>query len=262
MIFYTMPSLVSLSLDKVLAAGCPPAPEVLPLPRHLKDGLRRVLLKRGAVTGPELGCLLHPGVSELDLSDCLISHQHLAVISTCSAIRKLCLNQCYQDQQTSHEDLSRCSRMLRALLVRNSRLSVLNMRKVPFVKDVSLSFLPASLTHLDLAGCSALSDGAVRRLTGSCPRLVSLSLSDTPVTDRSLVRLSVSRCRASLRELRISDCLNITDAGIEALLAGSTALQVFIFHGCPRVTEKSRLSLQTFLDSVGRHVRQVTWTVY
>ena len=98
--------------------------------------------------------------------------------------RKLCLNQCYQDQQTSHEDLSRCSRMLRALLVRNSRLSVLNMRKVPFVKDVSLSFLPASLTHLDLAGCSALSDGAVRRLTGSCPRLVSLSLSDTPVTDR------------------------------------------------------------------------------
>ena len=45
--------------------------------------------------------------------------------------------------------------MLRALLVRNSRLSVLNMRKVPFVKDVSLSFLPASLTHLDLAGCSA-----------------------------------------------------------------------------------------------------------
>ena len=49
---------------------------------------------------------------------------------------------------------------------------------------------------------------------------------------------------------------------LQALLSRSTALQVFIFHGCPGVTERSRLSLETFLASTGQNVRQVTWTVY
>ena len=78
---------------------------------------------------------------------------------------------------------------------------------------------------------------------------------------RSLVSLSTSRTRTTLRELRINNT-DITDTGIEALLNTSTALQVFIFHGCPGVTESSRSSLETFLTSEGHHVRQVTWTVY
>ena len=49
---------------------------------------------------------------------------------------------------------------------------------------------------------------------------------------------------------------------VQALLSASTALQVFIFHGCPGVTERSRHSLETFLASTGQNVRQVTWTVY
>ena len=61
--------------------GCPPATDIEPLPPHLKDALRRVLLKRGAVTGGELGCLLHPGVEDLDLSDCQLSYQHLAALT-------------------------------------------------------------------------------------------------------------------------------------------------------------------------------------
>ena len=106
-VFYTMPSLVSLSLERLLASGeiisscgleitifdplssgCPPESDLRPLPPHLKDSLRRVLLKRGRVTGPQLSCLLHPGVTELDLGDCVISPGHLAALaSECVSLR-------------------------------------------------------------------------------------------------------------------------------------------------------------------------------
>ena len=62
-----------------------------------------------------------------------------------------------------------------------------------------------------------LTDGGVRRLSSNCPRLASLSLSNTAVTDRSLLTLSVSRARDTVRELRINGCVNITDTGIEVV---------------------------------------------
>ena len=106
-VFYTMPSLVSLSLERLLTSGeiksscrlevtifgplspgCPPESDLRPLPPHLKDSLRRVLLKRGRVTGPQLSCLLHTGVMELDLGDCVITPGHLAALaSECASLR-------------------------------------------------------------------------------------------------------------------------------------------------------------------------------
>ena len=128
-------------------------------------------------------------------------------------IRKLCLNQSYQDP--SEEDEPGCSRLLGKVLMRNPRLEFVNLRKVVFVRDLALSSLPASVSHLDLGGCRGLTDGGVRRVTANCPRLASLSLSNTAVTDRSLLTLSVSRARDTVRELRINGCINITDTGIE-----------------------------------------------
>ena len=50
MTYYTLPSLVSLALERLLSRGCPPSAELAPLPPHLKDPLRRVLLKVRGVT--------------------------------------------------------------------------------------------------------------------------------------------------------------------------------------------------------------------
>ena len=105
-------------------------------------------------------------------------------------------------------------------------------------------------------------------------------LSRTKISDRSLFTLSSSRCRNTLREIRVNGCVNITDSGIEvpsisyshistplskctqALLSEGSQLQILIFHSCPLVTEQSRHTLETFLSNVGRRMRQVTWTVY
>ena len=59
-------------------------------------------------------------------------------------------------------------------------------------------------------------------MTANCPRLASLSLSNTAVTDRSLITLSVSRGRDTVRELRINGCTNITDTGIEVITQYNT----------------------------------------
>ena len=60
--------------------------------------------------------------------------------------RKLCLTQCYQEP--SDEDMPGCSRMLGKVLTRNPRLEMINLRNALFVRDLSLSGLTASLTHL------------------------------------------------------------------------------------------------------------------
>ena len=111
------------------------------------------------------------------------------------------------------------------------------------VRDCSLACLARTLTHLDLGGCGLVTDSGVRRLTASCPALASLSLSRwilvsrprylhtylhiythlsrTKISDRSLFTLSSSRCRNTLREIRVNGCVNITDSGIEVFSISS-----------------------------------------
>jgi len=220
-IFYTMPSLVSLSLERLLASGCPPDSDLKPLPPHLKDSLRRVLLKRGRVTGPQLSCLLHPGVTELDLGDCVITPGHLAAMaSECVSLRSVSLNQLatnhYEegDESEENDDDVMINRHVSKILMRNKFLTHLNLRHLRGVRDSGLQCVSRSLTHVDLGGCLRVSDSGVRRLA-SCPRLSSLSLSRTLITDRSLCSLSSGKCRNSLGELRVNGCVNITDSGIE-----------------------------------------------
>ena len=280
-----MPSLLNLALDKMLQSGCPETREIIILPPHLKDALRRVLLRRGDMTGDQLSALLHRDVRSLDLSDCVLSLQHLvSVSSSCSNIRELTLDQSahvdlknepHDDDDDDDDD--ECCRAVNKILYRNKFLVQINLRHVNYVSDSNLRFLPRTLSHLDVGGCSRVSDHGVRRISSNCPLLSSLSLSRTSITDTALIHISRGRCRNTLREIRVNGC-NISDRGIQvesvkyflmikvfyckALLIPGSSLQIIIFHGCPGVTEQSRLSLSEFLSSEGQRVRQVTWTVY
>lgn len=107
------------------------------------------------------------------------------------------------------------NRHVSKILMRNKFLTQLNLRHLRGVRDSGLQCVPRSLTHVDLGGCLQVSDSGVRRLATACPRLSSLSLSRTLITDRSLCHLSSGKCRNSLREVRVNGCVNITDSGIE-----------------------------------------------
>ena len=122
------------------------------------------------------------------------------------------------------------------------------------------TLLPPTLLLLDLGGCARLSDPGVQAIALGCPRLSSLSLARTNVTDLGLSRLGIAQCRNFLHELKVDGCKRLTDLGVELLLDGLSRLQILSFHSCPGVTERAREALEVYLGQ-GR-VRQLTWTVY
>lgn len=259
--YYCLPSLLDLALHSLCHPGhIPPTKELLPLPPHLKDGLRRRLTKRGMATGSQFAALVHSSVREVDLSDCSLTGKHLEALLDCPRLTKLNLNQPRPKGKPRTIVLLKPIYMER-LLVSCPLLTVLYLRDCyTCVTDQVASSFPSGLIHLDLGGCSNLGDPGVHALSTQCPMLASLSLARTGVTDLGLSRLGIARCRNILQELKIDGCPHLTDLGVELLLEGLARLQVLSFHSCPGLTERSRAALELYLGQ-GR-VRQLTWTVY
>jgi len=259
--YYCLPSLLDLSLHCLCRPGhLPPTTELHPLPPHLKDGLRRRLAKRGALSGPQLAALVHREVKDIDLSDCSVTGEHMLAMVPCKRLTKLNLNQ-PRHQAKRHKEGVTSDHQLSTLLESCCNLSVLHLRDCSnSVSDQVATLLPPTLLHLDLGGCARLSDPGVQALAVGCPRLSSLSLARTAVTDLGLSRLGIAQCRNFLQELKVDGCRRLTDLGVELLLDGLSRLRILSFHSCPGVTERAREALEVYLGQ-GR-VRQLTWTVY
>ena len=78
----------------------------------------------------------------------------------------------------------------------------------------------------------------------------SLNLSHTKVTDAGIERLFAGNDQwsHSLTELRLDNCLSITDYAIEIVLEICDRLNIFLFHACPKTTERSLTALERFLS--------------
>jgi len=259
--YYCLPSLLDLSFHSLCRPGhLPSTSELHPLPPHLKDGLRRRLAKRGALSGSQLAALVHRSVKEVDLSDCIVTEDHLHAMTSCKRLKKLYLNQPRQKSRKLEREIT-ADHHLSSLLENCKNLTVLHLRDMTnFVSDEVATLLPPTLLHLDLGGCARLSDPGVQAIALGCPRLSSLSLARTNVTDLGLSRLGIAQCRNFLHELKVDGCKRLTDLGVELLLDGLSRLQILSFHSCPGVTERAREALEVYLGQ-GR-VRQLTWTVY
>ena len=93
-----------------------------------------------------------------------------------------------------------------------------------------------------------------------------LNLSNTKVTDDGIERLFAGNDNwsQSLTELRLDNCPQITDYAIEIVLEVCKKLNIFLFHACPKTTERSLTALERFLrlHSTKGDVKQTTWTIY
>ena len=272
--YYSIPSLLSLSLESLTkpSSNIVFNEDFTILPPTLKDPLRKVFLKRG-LSGSQLSSLLHTRVTDLDLSDSPMTDELLSALNICENLRKLNLNTSYVylKRKDVSKDKSTAappdSSQVAELLSKNPRLCTLYMRSLVCMTDSVIPSLPPSITHLDLGGCVAVTDTGVEYLVTHCPRLVSLSLAKTKITDIGLAMLGRGESGKTLKEIRLDGCRAITDKGIGDLLAGisrggSSVLEILIFHKCPLVTDRSRQALEEFLMDAGRAVRQLTWTVY
>ena len=85
------------------------------------------------------------------------------------------------------------------------------------------------LEHVDLGWCSAVSDVAIRRVAESCPLLQYANLSDTKITDATVVCLC-SRC-PMLKRLFFGRCYRLTDAAVLAVAEGLPGLtHIDLYH--------------------------------
>jgi len=209
------------------------------LPPHLKDSIREVLLKRKVVEPLELDSLLHLRVRDVDLEDQVLTDGHLNVLAKYKSYRKINLNQNLKKdfRRSDREEVAKVTpTALLHLLTAQSQLQTLFLRGLSSLSSDLFSVLPPTLRHLDVSRCTGIKDSVLLALR--------------------------SESRHCLKELRIDKCRNITDEGIEGLLDGLESLEILIFHGCPQVTDRSRICLEHYLLTHRRNVRQLMWTVY
>ncbi|XP_032762967.1 dynein regulatory complex subunit 6 isoform X2 [Rattus rattus] len=144
------------------------------------------------------------------------------------------------------------------------QLTVLNLTNCVGIGDVGLRQFfdgPASvkLRELNLANCSLMGDTSVMKLSERCPNLnylnlrncdhltdlaieyiasmlslISIDLSGTLISNEGLAILSRHR---KLREVSLSECINITDFGIRAFCKTSLALEHLDVSYCTQLTD-------------------------
>lgn len=144
------------------------------------------------------------------------------------------------------------------------QLTVLNLTNCIRIGDIGLKHFfdgPASirLRELNLTNCSLLGDSSVIRLSERCPNLhylnlrncehltdlaieyiasmlslISVDLSGTLISNEGMTILSRHR---KLREVSVSDCVNITDFGIRAYCKTSLLLEHLDVSYCSQLTD-------------------------
>ena len=140
--------------------------------------------------------------------------------------------------------LAGCSRLgstgVLALASRCRRLELVDLTRVTKVDDAALSALAEaspSLDDLRLYACPQFTDAPLRAVAAGCRALRSLDCTGLrELTDGALVALAACPL---LRRLILSWAVQVTDAGVCALVAGGAALEVLSLHGLKGISDTS-----------------------
>ena len=108
----------------------------------------------------------------------------------------------------------------------------------PWVNNTLLEQIGKSckhLRHLNVNGCSQISDKGLIHIITNCTRLKSLNVSNLSlITNETLV--NISNNSSSLNSLIIQRCSKISDSGIQILLKSCSNLQSLDVGGCHQLT--------------------------
>ncbi|KAM7535319.1 hypothetical protein Aperf_G00000098326 [Anoplocephala perfoliata] len=144
----------------------------------------------------------------------------------------------------SELDLSKVSsratdKLLASLLTRRkATLRKISLENCSLLTEIGLLdlLLCNNLQVVKFAHCLHLTDGIIGGLLHACPTLVELDLSNTLITDKSLLQLVMHSIK--LAWLSLAYCSNITDIGLEFFKGSRLASSVEFINlsGCSNVT--------------------------
>ncbi|XP_064629069.1 protein AMN1 homolog isoform X2 [Lineus longissimus] len=228
------------------------------LPMNLRDRILGLMTKRGLLTDDNIGKVLHPNVKSIDLSGCDVGDVGLKKLCVCRQLRKVDLNALKEPRTNiTAEGIIPVSQSCR-------NLEVVYLRRCPSITDEAVIALAQNcprLRNLNIGGCPSITDRSLEALGTNLSHLRSINLSSADISDNGVFRLVSGSCKSTLMEIHISNCRNITDEAVEAVTVNCPQIKILLFHGCPNVTDQSRIALEE-LTMGSQAVKQVTWTVY
>ncbi|KAJ7329149.1 hypothetical protein JRQ81_015323 [Phrynocephalus forsythii] len=233
------------------------AADIKPLPPNIKDKLIKSLSVQGWITDSNIHTILHPRVETLDLRDCDVSDNALLQLCNCKQLKKINLN-VWKDKR-----LTITSEGVAALALSCPYLCEVSFKRCSNLTDSGVLALALNcplLQILNIGGCSSITDASLQALGQNCSHLHSVDFSSTQVTDDGVVALVSGQCSNSLKEIHMERCVNLTDVAVEAVLTYCPRIYILLFHGCPLITDRSRVALEQLVGP--KKFKQVSWTVY
>ncbi|XP_063783067.1 F-box and leucine-rich repeat protein 13 isoform X2 [Pseudophryne corroboree] len=118
------------------------------------------------------------------------------------------------------------------------KIRELNLTNCLRVSDLSLLRIAQkchNLNFLSLRFCENVTDSGIE-LLGNMTSLISIDISGTSITDRGLTALGL---QSKIRELSVSECLGITDIGIQKFCHQSRDLELLDISHCLQATNNT-----------------------
>ncbi|XP_064510721.1 protein AMN1 homolog isoform X1 [Pseudopipra pipra] len=233
------------------------AADIKSLPPNIKDKLIKLMSRQGQITDSNISEVLHPAVESLDLRDCDISDNALLQLYNCKQLKKINLNSCKENR------FGITSEGVIALALSCPYLQEASFKRCCDITDSGILALALNCQFLqivNLGSCSGIMDASLQALGENCKFLHSVDFSSTQVTDDGVVALVSGTCSKNLKEIHMERCVNLTDVAVEAVLNCCPKIHIFLFHGCPLITDRSRDVLEELI--ISNKIKQVTWTVY
>lgn len=198
-----------------------------------------------------------PNLKNLNLAYCsdITDAGVAALASHCHNLRSLVLWGCYELTNESIAVLThncpkistlnlRCCRKitdegLAGIVAGFRTMYSLNFTYCRNITDIGVGYLAAAypmLRRISFAYCVDVTDAAVRSLAQHCFFIECLDLTNCNISNEALLYIAYSPMARNLKELFISTCRNVTDAGITQL--GEKCKQLTAFHvaGCDQIT--------------------------
>ena len=244
------------------------------LPANLKARLFALLSHRGLLTDDNLPFLLNCRTRTFDFRDCPgITDQSLLLMARCSLSAQI---ERKRLQSTQNESLSHTTTtsVLNPSIVHVRGVHITDYGLIQFVQQypslrkiracncsqitdesvIAIGTHCLRLMELDLTGCVKITDEGINGLR-QLTHLRSLALTQTHITDDSLISIGQSAFHYTLNEINLKMCTEITDDGFLFLLKNCPNLKTIGFIQCPKLTERSRQNLNP-------HTHQLSYLVW
>jgi len=244
------------------------------LPANLKARLFTLLSHRGLINDDNLPLLLNCRTRTFDFRDCTnITDQSLILMARCSLTAQIERKR-LQSTQNEIPPHTTTTSVLNPSIIHVRGLNITDYGLIQFVQQypslrkirahncsqitdeslISIGTHCLRLMELDLTGCIKITDEGINGLR-QLTHLRALALTQTHITDDSLISIGQSAFHNTLNEINLKMCTEITDDGFLFLLKHCPNLKTIGSIQCPKLTERSRQNLNP-------HTHQLSYLVW